>query len=95
MTLGNVAGTVTVSVRGDTMKDPRFLLVELCDETGNGSGTYLTGADLVSARTGDMVMISQGSSCRWTFETENQPVDALIVGIIDRIDQGEKNLYRQ
>lgn len=95
MTLGKVAGTVTVSVRGDSMDGPRFLLVEFCDERGAGTGSYVTAADLVSSRTGDMVMVSQGSSCRWTFETEGQPVDAVIVGIIDRIDQGERNLYRQ
>ncbi len=94
MTLAKVAGTVVSSVRGDTLSDPRCLVIELCREDGECLGEYLIALDLVGAGEGEMVMVSQGSSCRWTRETEGQPVDALIVGIIDRIDCGEETVYR-
>ena len=95
MNLAKVVGTVVASVHRDTIDDPRFLLIEPCGETGEGGGAAIVALDLVSARIGDMVMYCQGSSCRWTFETDNQPVDTLIAGIIDRIDCGDRTVYAQ
>ena len=95
MTLAKVVGTVVSSVKGDTLKDPRYLLIEPCSETWEGSGSHVVALDLVSAKIGDMVMYCQGSSCRWTFETDNQPIDTLIAGIIDRIDSEDRSIYVQ
>lgn len=50
--------------------------------------------DLVGARQGDLVLVAQGSSCRWTSDTDEKPVDALVVGIIDLIHRHGKEIYR-
>lgn len=94
MNLARVIGTVVGSTRGDSIPDSRFLLIECSDETGKGTGECLVALDLVEARQGDMVMFAQGSSCRWTFETDDQPIDTLIVGIIDSIDSADTSIYR-
>lgn len=87
MTLARVRGTVVATERRDGVPDPRFLLVEECDQGGAGRGEYLVVLDLVGADRGQLVLVTQGSSCRWTYVTEDKPIDALAVAIVDTIDQ--------
>jgi microcompartment protein CcmK/EutM len=41
------------------------------------------------------VLLSQGSAARQTPTTDDRPIDAVIVGIVDLIDQENKVLYRK
>ncbi len=50
----------------DGVAGARFLLVEDCDQRGAGRGEYLVALDLVGADRGQLVLLAQGSSCRWT-----------------------------
>lgn len=93
MNLAKVCGTVVSSSRGDEILNARFLMIEGCTPAGKCLGDFLVALDLVDARPGDVVLVAQGSSCRWTFATEGQPVDTLIVGIVDSIDSRGENLY--
>ncbi len=88
MNLARVAGTVTASRRADKVDAARWLLVEECTQGGKGRGSFLVALDLVGADRGQMVMLAQGSSCRWTRVTEDRPIDTLVIGIIDTIDEG-------
>ena len=51
--------------------------------------------DMVGADRGQLVLLTQGSSCRWTRRTDDRPMDALVVGIVDAIDQGGTMVWRQ
>jgi ethanolamine utilization protein EutN len=51
--------------------------------------------DTVSAGTGDLVLITDGSSARFTTQTNNAPVDAVIVGVIDSLELGGEVTYRK
>ncbi|MFP4430375.1 MAG: EutN/CcmL family microcompartment protein [Spirochaetota bacterium] len=95
MTLGRVVGTVVATTRGDTLAEPRFLLVEPCDEAGSVVGDAVVALDLVGAGPGEVVIFAKGSSCRWTHETDDEPVDVLIMGIIDSIDRGGGLTYKK
>ena len=95
MNVAVVCGTAVCTVRGDTLPDARFLLIERARPDGTLTGDYLVALDAVGSRSGDLVMYAQGSSCRWTFETEDQPIDTLIVGIIDAIDGDQGSIYRE
>jgi len=88
MNLARVRGTVVASVRSDKVAGARWLLVEDCDAKGAGKGEYLVALDMVGADRGQMVLLTQGSSCRWTARTEDRPMDTLVVAIVDAIDQG-------
>ena len=87
MNLARVAGTVVASRRSAGVGDARWLLVEDADQRGAGKGEYLVALDLVGADRGQLVLTTQGSSCRWTRETEDRPMDTLVVGIVDTIDE--------
>jgi microcompartment protein CcmK/EutM len=90
MNLALVRGTVVATKRSDGVHGPRWLLVEECDPQGAGRGDYLVALDMVGADRGQMVLLTQGSSCRWTARTEDRPMDTLVVAIVDALDQGGK-----
>jgi microcompartment protein CcmK/EutM len=95
MTLARVRGTVVASVRADNVEGATWLLVEETDQGGTGRGDYLVALDMVGADRGQLVLLTQGSSCRWTFRTEDRPMDTLIVAIVDTIDQGGTVVWQQ
>jgi microcompartment protein CcmK/EutM len=95
MNLARVRGTVVASKRSDNVEGAQWLLVEECDQSGAGKGEYLVALDMVGANRGQLVLLTQGSSCRWTSRTDDRPIDTLIVAIVDQIDQGGKSMYAE
>jgi microcompartment protein CcmK/EutM len=95
MLLGKIVGTVVSSVRADGFEGARYLLVDKADQHGKTRGDYLVALDFIGANHGEMVMIAESTSARETPLTTNKPVDTLIVGIIDLIDENEKVTYRK
>ncbi len=95
MNLARVRGTVIATQRSDKVAGARWLLVEESDQSGAGKGEYLVALDMVGADRGQLVLLTQGSSCRWTMRTDDRPMDTLVVAIVDTIDQGGVVKYRQ
>ena len=93
MMLARVRGTVVATRRADGIGGARYLLVEDCGPDGEGRGEYLVALDMIDAERGQLVMLAQGSSCRWTFRTEDQPMDTLAIGVVDQIDSGGAVLW--
>ncbi len=85
--MARVRGTVVATRRSDGIAGAKWLLVEDCDHHGAGRGEYLVALDMVGAERGELVLLAQGSSCRWTHRTDERPMDTLVVGIVDQIDQ--------
>lgn len=90
MNFALVRGTVVATKRADGVQGAKWLLVEECDPQGTGKGDCLVALDMVGADRGQMVLLTQGSSCRWTIRTEDRPVDTLVVAIVDRVDRRGK-----
>ena len=95
MTLARVKGTVVSTHRADNISGARFLLVEECDQRGRGTSEFLVALDMSAAATGQLVLLAQGSSCRWTRVTDDKPIEALIMGIVDQIDEQGKVVYEE
>ena len=95
MILGKVKGTVVSSEKNINIKGARFLLIEKCKTNGETIGDYIVALDLTGADKDEMVMVSQSTSARETPVTKDKPIDAVIVGIIDVIDENEKVVYRK
>ncbi len=95
MNLARVRGTVVATQRSDKIEGAKWLLVEDCDSRGQGRGEYLVALDLIDANRGQLVLLAQGSGCRWTFRTEDKPMDALVVAIVDQIDRGGEYCWRE
>lgn len=95
MILGKVVGTITSSSNGIEISGGRYLLINKCDQNGKLKNDFLVALDLVSSGNNEMVMISESTSARETPTTKNKAVDAIIVGIIDMIDENGKETYKK
>ena len=83
MILGRVYGSVVSTHKLDSLVGSKFMLVQ-CIENGELVDKYLVAVDGVGAGIGEDVIIAQGSSARGGLGKENAPVDALIIGILDK-----------
>jgi len=95
MILGIVVGTITSSSISIDIQGGRYLLVNKCDQKGKLKDDFLIALDIIGVGKEEMVMISESTSARETPETKNQAIDAVIVGIIDMIDENDKVIYKK
>ena len=93
MIFGTVAGTVVASVKSGSLPAAKYLLVRTCDQTGAPGKDWHVALDDLGAGPGELVILSQGSSARQTALTDKAPVDVVVVGIVDRIDEQGKSVY--
>ncbi len=95
MILGKVVGTIVCSTIKDGSKGSRYLLIDKTDQYGKKKGDYLVALDIIGVANDELVMVTEGSPSRETLQTINKPVDALIVGIVDLIDENDSVIYRK
>ncbi|MBI9099021.1 MAG: EutN/CcmL family microcompartment protein [Spirochaetaceae bacterium] len=95
MIFGRVAGTVISREKADKLTGARYRLIEKCDQKGTELNDFLVALDMVNSSENDVVLLAQGSSCSWTDITKNKAVDAIIVGIVDLIDEKGKLTYKR
>jgi microcompartment protein CcmK/EutM len=85
MVLGKVIGTLVASRKEPTLEGLKLLVVRACDVDGNPNGGIAVAVDAVGAGLGEVVLYCAGSSARQTQVTQNRPVDATIMAIVDQI----------
>ena len=96
MFLARVTGSVVATHKVASMIGQKLLTVDplRVDEKDGGklkpTGRTFVVVDAVGAGEGQVVLIVQGSSARFTPETKPLPVDAAIIGIVDTVQvQGQ------
>ena len=85
MVLGKVIGTLVASRKEPTLEGLKLLVVRACDVDGQPNGAIAIAVDAVGAGLGEVVLYCAGSSARQTQVTQNRPVDATIMAIVDSI----------
>jgi len=101
MFVAKVTGSVVATQKVDSMVGQKLLVVEPFRlEPKERSELVTTGrtfiaVDTLGAGVGDMVLISQGSSARFTPETNKLPIDCVIIGIVDTVHIEKKNVYKR
>ena len=95
MTLGKVVGTVVATRKEQTLEGLRFMLVGHVDAEGQETGGFVVAADAVGAGPGEIVLVASGSSARQTQTTNNRPVDAVIMAIVDTWEVGRETKYKK
>lgn len=87
MLKGKVVGHIVSTNKIDKLVGSKFLEVQLI-ENDVITDKYIVAVDrMVSAGIGETVLITTGSSARMALGDEYAPVDAVIVGIVDKISQ--------
>jgi microcompartment protein CcmK/EutM len=86
MLMGRVVGTVVSTRKDPELEGLKFLIVKACDFDGKPTGASVVAADSVGAGIGEVVLYAAGSSARQTTATQNRPVDATIMAIVDVVE---------
>jgi len=95
MQLGKVVGTVVATHKEQTLEGLKFMLVRQVDIDGQETGGFVVAADAVGAGPGELVLVASGSSARQTQATNNRPVDAVIMAIVDTWEVGRETKYKK
>ena len=85
MLIAKVIGSAVASVKLDALKSSKLLVVSPADGQGIVTGAPFLAVDLVGAGSGELVVVSQGSSARMAAGANTSPVDAAIIGILDSL----------
>ena len=95
MIFGKIVGTVVSTQSDEGIKGRKCLLVQTCNHKGDTTGDYLVALDMVGAGVGEVVIVSQGSSARQTEVTHQKPVDCVIVGIVDMVEENDVIVFKK
>ena len=95
MKIALVIGSTISTIKDNAISGRKLLIVRDADTAGNERGEPYVAVDTVSAGRGDLVLITDGSSARYTHQTTDAPVDAVIVGVIDSLEMGGTVTYRK
>ena len=86
MQLAEVIGTVVASQKEEELEGLRFLVVRPLDANLKASGKVTVAVDAVGAGVGEVVLFASGSAARQTKMTQNRPVDAVCMAIVDQVE---------
>lgn len=99
MFLARITGNVTATQKVPVMTGRTLFVVEplrVNEQTKadlQPTGRTFVAIDTVGAGEGEVVMIVQGSSSRFTDETSKLPVDCAIIGIVDTVRVADRTVY--
>ena len=90
MKIALVIGSTISTIKDEVIRRRKLLIVRNADTTDKPTDDPYIAMDTVGAGTDDLVMVTDGSSARYTNQTTNAPVDAVIVGVIDSLEMSGK-----
>jgi ethanolamine utilization protein EutN len=94
--LARVMGSVVATRKEPELEGLKLLLLQPADAKGVARGGALVVAvDAVGAGAGDLVLCCSGSSARQTEVTQNRPVDATVMAIIDQVEEAGALAYQR
>src|SRR5438045_5077166 len=86
MMIARVIGTVVATRKEPTIEGLRLLVCQPVNADGEKAGAPVVAADAVGAGVGEMILYATGSSARQTVATQNRPVDAAVMAIVENWD---------
>lgn len=87
MLKGKVVGNIVSTNKLDKLVGFKFLEIQIIEDK-QLTDKYIVAVDrTVSAGIGEEVLVTTGSSARVAVNDQNSPVDAVVVGVIDKKQQ--------
>lgn len=86
MYLAKVVGTVVSTTKNESLHGTKLLIVDKLDEHLNRLGESHIAVDSVGAGTGEIVIVTSGSSARQSLGKSDSAIDCAIVGIVDTVE---------
>lgn len=95
MKIAKVVGVTICTVKEPRLENTKMLLVCDADQTGQVIGLPYIAQDVVGVGPGELVVVVQGSSARLASRDANNPVDAVIVGILDSLQYEGETTFKK
>ena len=95
MIIGRVVGTCVATRKDEKLEGMKLLVVQQTDVMGKNAGGVVVAVDSVGAGLHEIVLMASGSSARQTQTTQNKPVDAVIMGIVDTLELNGEVTFRK
>ena len=90
MFMARVVGDVVSTHRHPDLSGKKLLLLRRLGLDGTEEGNEIIALDVIGVGTGERVLVVQeGGSARALFNVTALPVQAVVVGVIDRVDMGD------
>jgi len=90
MQLARVIGDVVVTRKDENLASRTLLVLQPLAADGSPAGRTLVAVDSVGAGVGETVFFVRGKEASFPFHPVEVPVDAGIVGIVDRVDLSDR-----
>jgi ethanolamine utilization protein EutN len=86
MKLVKVIGSITSTIKDETLKGFKILVVQSVDVNLEEINDYYVAVDTVGMGEGEVGLMATGSTAKGTELTKSKNVDATLVARVDRID---------
>ena len=83
MQLARVIGTVVATVKNDSLKGRKLLIIQSLNKNLAAQGKPMVAIDSVGAGVGELVFWCRGKEASFPFKRDDTPTDCTIVGIVD------------
>lgn len=85
--LGKVIGTLNATIKHESYRGRKILVVQPIDAAGRPSGDSLVTVDTVQAGIGDTVLVMrEGNGVRQILGEQTLPIRSIIVGVVDQVE---------
>ena len=85
MDLARVIGRVVCTLKDESLRGVKLLLVQPVGTSGDPAAEPLVALDAVGAGAGELVFYVTGREASFAFLPEDVPADASVVGIVDQV----------
>lgn len=86
MKIGKVIGNVWATKKDEKLNGQKLLVLKLLSPSGKETEECLVASGIVGAGAGDLVLVVFGAAARYGVLNPDIPIDAAIVGIIDKVE---------
>ncbi len=83
MQLARVIGNVVCTIKNESLKGRKILIVQNLDEDLKPVGSPHVALDAIGAGVGELVFWCRGKEASFPFKRDETPTDCTIVGIVD------------
>ena len=89
MIVGKVIGNVWATRKNEDLNGCKLMVVDPIPYAGHRPQYPIVAVDQIGAGVGELVLVVSGSSARVSVGTGKQPIDHVIVGVVDQVDLAE------
>ena len=95
MKIARVIGSAVSTVKDSKLTGYKLLIVQYASPNNELFGDAFIAVDSVGAGEGELVILVEGSSARYTGKTEASAVDAVIIGILDSLTMHSEIVFQK